>query len=878
MGAPRKATFGEIFFMGIDEDPYLQELYANILYNYTLQLFNVPDNSPREINIDDALRFADLLSKSVSHEKSDMHKMWAQEIVALLHVLYPSDNKVTYYMGSVLSHSANYRGLKMKVSSYRSAILFEELYSHFEKDYLRIPNHDDEYFFYAQKKIFDNLNRTYFSYSGPTSMGKSLIMRVFIKAQVLSGASDNYAILVPTKALINEVKSNIIQDFKTQLRAHNYCVISSARDLLLEQDHNFIFVVTPERFLHLITSRPEIDIDYLFIDEAHKISSKSGRSAFYYKVVDKMGERKNKPHVIFASPNIPNPEIYLKLIPAPKQEEMMKLIAKYAPVSQIKYLIDFVEHKLYLYNDHMVDSAKALEYVSNFSQHATLSDFVRCVGDDKQNLIYCSSKDGAVTSALEYAKKLDPIDNADLQSLSRDIKAQVHSAYYLADLVLKGVAYHVGYLPASIRLRIEKCFRAGYIRTIFCTSTLVEGVNLPADNLFISSYKNGTHNMTQVEFRNLIGRIGRIEYNLYGNVFLVRMDEKLDKRKFIDLLKEEIPEQKLSINIGISENQKRTVVECLRNGDIQLGTSFKTETREGYSLMRKFSLMLVRDITTGSDSLVRREFEHLMQPGDFQKIRAAFNDKPINDNIDMSFEQFESLDDAIANGLEFPTIDAEKGIDYQSLFSFLEELARYFKWDVYERHTLGKRNRDGEHAKLRWYAVVLSQWISGYGLSRIIHKSLEYKKNNPYTGVWSGDRMISPYYEDDLPEHKNYVIADVLGVIENVILFSISNYFRDVSLAYKRFHNIPESEDFPNDWYDFVEYGTTNPMMRILQRAGYSRESAAYIKDHPILYSMISDTEVRLKREALRKCSDEGVVKETEDVYYNFPELFGQAL
>lgn len=66
--------------------------------------------------------------------------------------------------------------------------------------------------------------------------------------------------------------------------------------------------------------------------------------------------------------------------------------------------------------------------------------------------------------------------------------------------------------------------------------------------------------------------------------------------------------------------------------------------------------------------------------------------------------------------------------------------------------------------------------------------------------------------------------------------------------------------------------------MRILQRAGYSRESAAYIKDHSILYSMISDTEVRLKREALRNCNDESVVKETEDVYYNFPELFDQAL
>ena len=60
---------------------------------------------------------------------------------------------------------------------------------------------------------------------------------------------------------------------------------------------------------------------------------------------------------------------------------------------------------------------------------------------------------------------------------------------------------------------------------MFCTSTLVEGVNLPADNLFITSYKNGRSGMDEVEFRNLVGRVGRIKYNLYGNVFMLAFDE-----------------------------------------------------------------------------------------------------------------------------------------------------------------------------------------------------------------------------------------------------------------------------------------------------------------------------------------------------------------
>ncbi len=64
-------------------------------------------------------------------------------------------------------------------------------------------------------------------------------------------------------------------------------------------------------------------------------------------------------------------------------------------------------------------------------------------------------------------------------------------------------------------MRIEELFREGEIKTIFCTSTLVEGINLPADNLFVTSYKNGRSNMTPVNFRNLVGRVGRIEYNVH---------------------------------------------------------------------------------------------------------------------------------------------------------------------------------------------------------------------------------------------------------------------------------------------------------------------------------------------------------------------------
>ena len=131
-----------------------------------------------------------------------------------------------------------------------------------------------------------------------------------------------------------------------------------------------------------------------------------------------------------------------------------------------------------------------------------------------QNIVYYNGRTKAIEAARIFAEQLSEKHNAELDALSRDITQEVHGDYYLADMIKKGVAYHIGYLPASIRTRIESLFQSGQITTMFCTSTLLEGVNLPADNLFITDNKIFRSKMSPVDFRNLIGRVGRISYNL----------------------------------------------------------------------------------------------------------------------------------------------------------------------------------------------------------------------------------------------------------------------------------------------------------------------------------------------------------------------------
>jgi replicative superfamily II helicase len=439
-------------------------------------------------------------------------------------------------------------------------------------------------------------------------MGKSFIMRMFIKKKIMDGKAANFVLLVPTKALINEVSNSIINDLKELLSEYRYRIVTSAGALALKQKHNFIMVLTPERLLYLLISNPSIDIDYLFIDEAHKISTKSSRSTFYYKVIDKLSRREKKAHMIFASPNIPNPEVYLKLIPDAASNVEHKLTTTFAPVSQLKYLMDFPSGDIQLYNSYN----ETFTSVARLKKSAYFYQLISHIGKGSQNIVYCGSTFKAVEFAREFASLKKKKLNKDLMTLSKDIKNEVHGDYYLADLISKGVAYHIGYLPSAIRMRIEELYREGLIDTIFCTSTLVEGVNLPADNLFITHYKNGRSKMSAVDFKNLIGRVGRIEYNLYGNVFLVRLEDSVKREDFVQLLKEKIPEQQLSVVEGLTNNQKKYIISNLLEGNIELSKYPKKQNNDEYAMMRKFAIILLRDITNGNRSLVWHHFSELL--------------------------------------------------------------------------------------------------------------------------------------------------------------------------------------------------------------------------------------------------------------------------
>ena len=894
-----KRTLGAAIFADIDSNEYLNKLYEKILYNYALHLLQLDQKKePKEFSdkeMRDALRFADLLCKSNDPEKANNHKIWAQEIVILLNELYPDHTLIKLYAGDVFSSAGNHKGIERINSDYKDITALERCFSEYSADYLTIPANPGERFFAPQKAAYDHLTDDCFSYSAPTSMGKSFIMRMFIKYEVTHEVQKNYALIVPTKALINEVRGKVIDDLGENgnperinyLEKYNYRVVMAASDIALEEDHNYIFVLTPERLLYLLISEPDIQIDHLFIDEAHKLSGKNSRAPFYYKVVDMLLKREHKPHFIFASPNIPNPQVYLRMMTDIEAGDDNKLAISYSPVVQVKFLVDLKNREIQVYNEHNSNSIHIANIRQRNGRNARLTDILlkfeqmnKGLSEKKrkQTIVYFNGRNKAIDAAREFSDALGDagIKNDELLNvLARDIRQEVHGDYFLADMIRKGIAYHIGYLPASIRARIETLFQDGHITIMFCTSTLLEGVNLPADNLFITDNKIFRSEMEPVDFRNLIGRVGRISFNLYGNVYFVSDEaETVKSDDYVRMLQDKVPEQVLSIATNpkvLKKVEKQYVADILKSGSSVIpqrknANGDPLQSEESYIMMRKFGLILQRDIVEDRDTLVRREFKQFLTDEDEIKIRETFKNAETvpDDDINTSVDQTKRLIMAIKkDDLHYPEV--QNGFfKHDVVLEFLDDLSRVFQWDIYESSTLGK-------ASLRtWYAVILSQWMEGNGLNYIMRKALEHWQKNP-DDFWI-NKYTKSVYDDTSLIHRNIVFADTLEVIENIVLFSISNYFLRFSNEYRRIKGDAALDR--NNWYEYVEYGTTNPLTILLQRNGFSRESARFIKENPEYVIKDGSTGQLKLSTALANCGKTSIENEVAYIRQNVPGIF----
>jgi len=147
-------------------------------------------------------------------------------------------------------------------------------------------------------------------------------------------------------------------------------------------------------------------------------------------------------------------------------------------------------------------------------------------GQAKPSIVYANGPSDAEGVALGLADIFSNVEPSDrLKELAAFVKMAVHNEYDLARCLLRRVGYHYGRIPALVRRGVESAFADGEIKYLVTTSTLIQGVNFPAGNLFVCQPKKGnTIPLSAGEFWNLAGRAGRLGKEFQGNIFLIDYD------------------------------------------------------------------------------------------------------------------------------------------------------------------------------------------------------------------------------------------------------------------------------------------------------------------------------------------------------------------
>lgn len=802
------------------EDPYLRSLIHKLETDYCRKFYtNSSQLMLNEKEILHLLRFSDILCRA----EESMHRNLSLKIISLL--LELEDVSTSEYFRIIAVNTlvklGNFPSLPiidsdgkyLKVDEIRNDYILKEL---MQASPLGKPFTD------AQYNVFEEMKkRNHYSFSGSTSFGKSFIFEAFTKHIIKEhNKTDNIAFIVPTKALINQVGSRL----KEIVDEFGYKVITTPviPKVFLNQDNKYIFVFTAERLILYFTDKNNPQIDYLFVDEAHKLlSKKDTRTPLLYHALV-LAKRKSV-NIYFASPNIPNADVFLEMINN-STDESMSIIE--SPVTQNRFFIDTVENKSFMMSDYGDDIVFPKFDFKENDIIGNLQLVLESFSEDRQSIIYCNTVDKTIQTAIDFADRCSKIDSEEIDEVIKLIDERIHHQYYLKKCLNKGIAYHFGGIPEEIKLRIENLYKQGLIKFLFCTSTLLEGVNLPAKNIFILSEKIGDGIMSDIDFWNLAGRAGRLRKDISGNIFCVNLYNQSGywkDAKNVNILR---TKEICKIKPQILSKQNDNLYKNMRNYFEQKSYSNKNLSNEKKKTIEMYGNILLFHDSINNDSILKDRF---VDSGKnyvslLKKTRNSLKVAPeiLATSIDINIANQNKI--AISDAPNLPT--STKREDCLEVLTILYE---QYKWDETES---GGRNPMIRHKnQLKYYATLMESWINTKPLKVLIQRTIDYFYNNGDERnlyIRQEGKLNPVKFDKENESHINKLINDVVSDIENILRFKIKNYVSNYQALLKSKNKVDLGSV---DWESYIEYETTDNKTIEIQNLGFPRNIAIFLRN-----------------------------------------------
>lgn len=415
-----------------------------------------------------------------------------------------------------------------------------------------------------QKDVLDSYeeNNQKLFLSAPTSFGKTFLLKQIIYNNYKK--YNNIVIVLPTVALLMEVTEDLnlfLKQSKLFYHIHN----SIYRDLEISEKN--IFVLTPERVLRMLAIFPDITVDFFFYDEIYKIDEDitvecdddspnnislednsyqnerttnhracAFRLALYYLL-----EKSNACY-------ISGPFIKIDKLKSGFKNMLLRygigtMEIHFEPT--LKNKIDFHGQTFRIQSPIENEAIKTTEK-DKFNK---LHFIINKLNITKHNsaIVYCLYPSHTEKNARKYCEKL-PIDdnkliNMFVDHVSRNFNCKYGrgknsiEAWDFIYALKRGIGIHNGKFPKYFQREIMSLFNQKQMPLLFCTSTIVEGVNTNAKTVIVYHNPSGENDAgKRFLLLNINGRAGRYLRHFVGNiVYLNRECLKIESSEHISL-------------------------------------------------------------------------------------------------------------------------------------------------------------------------------------------------------------------------------------------------------------------------------------------------------------------------------------------------------
>ncbi len=665
--------------------------------------------------------------------------------------------------------------------------------------------------FWESVKRYDRI-----SISAPTSAGKSFIIGRWLAEYLRKNQRASIIYIVPTRALIQQVQRDIRDVLKCEV-IENVEVTTLPLRASFKADRANIFVFTQERFHILLAAfNNNVPVDLLIIDEAQKIGD-NYRGVLLQQAIEAISQRRPAANFLFSSPMTDNPKVLLE--DAPDGVSQDAIVSEDTTVNQNLIWASQVPRKPCTWSVDLILQEDAVEIgkieLSTSPTHTSkrLPFVAFSLGNSKGgNIIYVNGAADAEKTAKQLYDLIGNDSNTpgdtELCDLIELIRKTIHRHYSLGNVISRGVAFHYGNMPLLVRTEIERLFRANKIKYLVCTSTLIEGMNMPCQSIFVRGPTKGKGNpMTSSDFWNLAGRAGRWGKEFQGNIVCV------DPRKD-NVWKNGAPKGRTRFRIN------RTADDVLLNQEekllkfIDTGTP-RNEARKDPNLEYVFSFLVSSYIRNNGivtapwakrypeefvnklEAKIKSIIESIAIPEEVILRNPGISPIAMNDLLGYFHERTANRNEPVETLIP---VRAESDDAFDEYAKILNRINKCLGYEF------------GSGKRVRQLALLIVDWMKGYPLARIISSRESY------------------YGSSDLPA----LIRNTMNDVEEYARFHAPKYLAcyvdilKVHLAKNERHDLIESLLELNV---LLEFGVSHKTQLSLMGLGLSRTSVITISE-----------------------------------------------